>query len=114
MKDFKAKGFAERLTNAAKARQSNLEKFGQRPAPDDPEQLKKQAARAATAEARKQRAAEREEQKAVRKREQAEREAQAAAEKLREEALAAERQAALAAEQKAARDQRYAARKARK
>ena len=114
MKNFNSKGFADRLDAAAKAKQDNLKKFAQRPSPDDPAQIEKQAARQAAAELRKARAAKREEEKAAEKLRKAEEEAEHAAGKLREAALAAEREAALELERKAARDQRYAARKMRK
>jgi hypothetical protein len=114
MKNFNAKGFTDRLDAAAKAKQENLKRFAQRPAPDDPAEIERQAARLAVAELRRARAAKREEEKAAEKLRKAEEEAERAAEQLREAALAVERAAALELERKAARDQRYAARKMRK
>jgi hypothetical protein len=118
MKGFKDKGFADRLTAAAKAREAALEKFKSRPKPDDPEMIERAAARKAAAEARAAREAERIAEREAR----AEREAsEAAARQVAEAAARAEAEAhaasekeRLAAEQKAARDARYAARKSRK
>jgi hypothetical protein len=56
-KGFKETGFAERRDTAAKAKQESLKKFGQRPSADDPAEVERRAAKAATAEARKARAA---------------------------------------------------------
>ena len=118
MAGFRDKGFADRLSAAAKAREAALEKFKARPKPDDPEMIAKAEARKAAAEARAAREAERIAGRAA----QAERdaadkaarqEAEAAA-MIEAEAAAAAEKERLATEQKAARDARYAARKQRK
>jgi hypothetical protein len=113
MKGFRENGFAERRDTAAKAKQTALAKFAQRPSADDPAERERRAARLAAAEVRKARAVKREEEKAAEKLHIAAEKARRAAEKEQEAALAAEREAALDKEQKAARDARYAARKAR-
>ena len=59
MKGFKDKGFSDRISAAAKAREAALEKFKARPKPDDPEMVERAAARKAAAEARAAREAER-------------------------------------------------------
>jgi hypothetical protein len=117
MKGFKDKGFAERLSAAASARQAALERFRARPGPDDPEVIKRREERLAVARAREVREAER---KAAKEREAAERAAREAAEEAeriaREKREAIERvirEAAEADERKKARDARYAARKTR-
>jgi len=118
MKGFKDKGFTDRLTAAAKAREAALEKFKARPKPDDPEMIERAVARKAAAEARAAREAERLADRAARQeREAAEkvaREIAEAAGKAAAEQHAAAEKVRLAAEQKAARDARYAARKSRK
>lgn len=125
MGGFKDKGFGDRLSTAAAAKKSQLERFREKPAMDEAAFAEQQAARLAVRVARDERAAER---KAARDAA----EAKEAAEKLAQETLRAQEAAeklagetrdasekiasdkALLAEQKAARDARYAARKARK
>src|SRR5262245_37263511 len=117
MKGFKEKSFSDRLSAAATARQTALDRFRARPGPDDPEVIKRKEERAAMARAREQRATERQaikeaeavaraEREAVEKAEREQRERREAVEKLI-------RDAAEAAERKKQRDARYAARKAR-
>ncbi len=121
MNGYKHNTFNDRATASAKAKQALLEKFRAKPAPDDPEVLRKQAERQAIIEAREKRAAERRLAKEAEAAEQARLEALKQAEQARLEAEAAvlkaeeakAEQARLAA-QKAARDARYAARKARR
>ncbi len=118
MKAFKSPTFSERLGTSTSARKAALERFRARPAPDDPAVVEQRAARQAVAAARELRAAERSQTR------QAEEARQAAELAAREQAERAEREArqlreadeqiALEAERKAARDNRYAARKARK
>ncbi len=117
MTDKNDKGFDDRKSRAAAAKQANLERFKAKFAGDDgglAERLKeRQLVKAARAE--------RDAQRAVARKEAEEREkiARAAAEKLKAEQdkLLAEENARMAIEraaaQKAARDARYAARKAR-
>ena len=124
MKGFKEKGFSDRLSTAAKAKQEQLARARAKSPLNDPEFAKRQAARAEAEAARQARAAEREAQK------RAEAEARAARaraeEEARLEALRHEEEAKVRAKraemdkladlltaQKAARDARYAARKAR-
>ena len=118
MRSFKEQGFNQRLEAAAKARQALVEKFKSRPAEDDPEMIKLREQQKAVAEARALREAEKAERKRKEAEERAAREAAEKAERERAERRAAIeaviRGEALAAEQKAKRDQRYAARKARK
>jgi len=110
--------FQDRRKDAAEARRALLEKLHAAPGPDDPVRIEKRREREAIAKARLERQAERER---VRQAERAEREQAAAeAERVKAEEAArvaaeeAEREVALRAEQKAARDQRYAARKAKR
>jgi Family of unknown function (DUF6481) len=117
MKGFKEKTFNDRRGAAATARQTALERFRARPAPDDPAVLKRREERMAIAAAREARAAQRKAEKEVEAAARAEREAVERAEReARERREAVEkviRDASEAAERKAARDARYAARKAR-
>ncbi|WP_084143420.1 DUF6481 family protein [Methylocapsa acidiphila] len=131
MSNFREKGFVERRSAAVNAVAARLTKFRAKPGPDDPAVLAREAERKAILEARKireaQRAAATCKQLAREAAERAEREAALEAERIAaEEATAAEqaakgaRLAGLAARviadeaaRKAARDQRYAARKAR-
>jgi hypothetical protein len=122
MRDPKAvPNFADRMGAAAAAKNAAVERFRNRPGPDDPKVAAQRAALIATAEARKIRDAERQaarEAEALRlaAEQAAEAAAQAArdAEAKRLAAEAAEQARARTAEQKAARDSRYAARKARR
>jgi hypothetical protein len=117
MKGFKEKTVADRLSDAAAAREAMLAKFKAKVNLDDPALKAKLAERAAIAKAREERVAGRNARK------EAERIAhEAEAKRIEEERLAAEKEArriegeralALLAEQKAARDARYAARKER-
>jgi hypothetical protein len=121
MQRLKSDDFNERRNAAAEAKAAMLARFRARPGPDDPAVLERQAELAAIAKAREERAAER---RLAREAEQAriaaEKLAAAAALKAQEaeKALrdqeARKRAALLAAEQKKARDERYAARKARR
>ncbi|MGE0766995.1 MAG: DUF6481 family protein [Hyphomicrobiaceae bacterium] len=118
MRDFKGKGFTDRLQNSTKAKQALVEKMRAAPRPDDPEVVAQRAAKSALLAANR---AERE-----RRRAEKEAAAQAEAERLAAEQAAelaeaerkkreeADKIVALLAEQKAARDARYAARKKRK
>ena len=113
--------FADRLTEAAKARTAMLERFRARPGPDDPAVIARRAAQAAIEEARDIRIAERKAAKEAEAIVKAAAQAALAAEpeaKAREQAILAAEAAAraidLAAAQKAARDARYAARTARR
>jgi Family of unknown function (DUF6481) len=123
MSSFQHPDYQQRQNTAAIAKQAMLQKF--RAASEDPEVIRRHAARVAMNEARLVRIAEREVAKRAREAELAEeaaRELEIAAQARREaeeaEArLAAERaeqEILLKAEQKAARDARYAARKAAK
>jgi hypothetical protein len=125
MKGFKEKSLADRLSEAAKAKQAQLERARAKSPANDPEFAARQEERRKVAEAREIRAAERAKEKLEAKARDAERRvaeeaARIEAEKLeaiRREAEAAERkirEAALEIERKAARDARYAARKNRK
>jgi hypothetical protein len=113
--------FNDRREAAQKARQTLLEKFQARPAPDDPAVLARAEERRRILEARQTREAERAKLKAEEEariaaeqaRLKAEEEARVAEQK-RLAALKAQEEAALRAAQKAARDERYARRKARK
>ena len=111
------KNFSERLSTAADAKRTMLEKFRARPAAEDPAVVARQEARRAISDAREARMAEQEATRKVQDaHEAAEREARMMAERERqtlEAAEALEREAALEIERKAARDARYAARKAR-
>jgi hypothetical protein len=122
---FKEKNFSDRLNEAAKARQAQLERARAKSPVNDPKFAERQAAR-------RQLSLEREERIAKRKAEKLAEEARASAQRAAEEAarIVAEKTAAeererlrreegdrlvaLAAEQKAQRDARYAARKARR
>ena len=117
----KYQNYQDRQTASAKAKSALLERFRARPAPDSPEVLEQQAARAAIAAARNARIAERQAaREAAAVRLAAEQAALAAAEKIRaaeqvaQDAAHSERALELAAQQKAARDARYAARNARR
>jgi hypothetical protein len=117
MKSFKEKGFSERLSASAAARQDALQRLKAKLDPNDPAAVERRAERAAIAAAREARVAEREAaRRAEEERLAAEKAAREAAEKAEREARQireAEEQEALQAAQKAARDARYAARKAR-
>jgi hypothetical protein len=117
MTGFKEKTFSDRLQEAADARKAALERFRQRPDPNDPEVVRRREERLRIAQAREEREAARSVQKEAEARARAEREAIERAEReARERREAIEkviRDAAEAAERKAARDARYAARKAR-
>src|SRR5262245_59973188 len=117
MKGFKEKTFADRLQEAANARQAALERFKARPTLDDPEVVRRREERMAIAAAREARTVARKAAKDAEAAVRAEREAIERAEReARERRDAVEkviRDAAEAAERKAARDARYAARKAR-
>jgi hypothetical protein len=123
MSSFQHPDYQQRQNTAAIAKQAMLQKF--RAASEDPEVIRRHAARVAMNEARLVRIAEREVAKQAREAElaeQAARDAELAAQARREaeEAEArlvaerAEQEILLKAEQKAARDARYAARKAAK
>ena len=125
MKGFKEKSLADRMSEAAKAKQAQLERARAKSPANDPGFAARQEERRKVAEAREIRAAEREKEKLAAKLRDAEQRirdeaARLEAEKLeavRREAEAAERkirEAALEIERKAARDARYAARKNRK
>jgi len=121
MQRLKSDDFNERRNAASDAKAAMLARFRARPGPDDPAVLERQAELAAIAKARDERAAER---RVAREAEQAriaaDKAAAAAAlraqeaEKAVREQEARRRATALAAEQKKARDERYAARKARR
>ena len=121
--------FADRLENAAKAKQALLERARAKDRSNDPEFIAHQEARAAAARAREERETERRnaeierrnakrvEQEAARAKAIAEREAEKAAQAVLEAQRAKSslrEQIELLAAQKATRDARYAARKARK
>jgi hypothetical protein len=111
---YKNDDFADRLSSAAKARTAVLQKFLQKPGPDDPAFLERQAAQKALLEAREKRAAERKRERDLAAAAKlAEQQAREAEEQARKAAQIA-RDLELAAERKAARDARYAARKARR
>jgi hypothetical protein len=120
MGGFKGTSFDDRLSAAANAKKTELEKFRARSGTNDPAFAERQAARHAISVARDARTAERNTSRlSGLAREAAEQTARNAAVEAEEAARAAEvvRQAAhdvaLQAERKAARDARYAARKAR-
>ena len=120
MGGFKGTSFDDRLSAAANAKKTELEKFRARSGTNDPAFAERQAARHVVGVARDARTAERNASRlAGLAREAAEQTARNAAVEAEEAARAAEvvRQAAddvaLQAERKAARDARYAARKAR-
>jgi hypothetical protein len=107
MKGFKEKSLADRMSEAAKAKQAQLERARAKSPANDPNFAARQEERKKVAEAREIRAAERAKEKLeAEKQEAIRREAEAAERKIREAALEIER--------KAARDARYAARKNRK
>ena len=132
MSNFKDKTFTDRRTSANEAMAARLAKFRAKPAPDDPEVLAREAARKAVLEAREIRTAERAVAKAELLAREAEEQAARAlvleAEKAAAVVAAAEAEIAKKAAQnerasrvmadeaarKAERDERYAARKARK
>lgn len=115
---YKNDKFSDRLSSQANAKAALLEKFRNRPGPDDPAVIARKAEQAAIDEAREKRASER---KAAREAEDAR---LAAEQKALEEARVVEERARKAeeaaraiqraAEAKAARDARYAARRARR
>ncbi len=111
---YKNDDFADRLSSAAKAKTAVLEKFRQKPGPDDPEFLERQAAQKAILEARELRTAERKRARDAELAKQAAAEAARQAEEAARKLAAAARDLAIQAERKAARDARYAARKARR
>jgi hypothetical protein len=111
---YKNDDFADRLSSAAKAKTAVLEKFRQKPGPDDPGFVERQAAQKAIMEAREQRAAERKLARDAEIAQKAAAEAARQAEEAARKAAAAARDLAIQAERKAARDARYAARKARR
>jgi hypothetical protein len=117
MKGYKEKTFSDRLSEAATARQSALERFRSRPSADDPDVVKRREERLAMVQAREARAAERKVAKEAEAAARAEREAIEKIEReARERREAVEkliRDSAEAAERKKERDARYAARKAR-
>ena len=122
MASFQHPDFGERLSAAATAKQTLLERYRAKVNGSDPDLLKKQAERLVIAQAREARLAARKAEREAREAsERAAREAREATEKAeREEREALERveaaawKAALEEEKKAERDARYAARKARK
>lgn len=71
MKTFRDNGFAERRDAAVKAKQTQLEKFRNRPSDDDPTVAKRRAERQAILEARQAREAEREKARLAREAEEA-------------------------------------------
>jgi hypothetical protein len=117
MKGYKEKTFNDRLSAAETARRAALERFRDRPAPDDPAVIKRREERMAIAAAREVRAAQRRAEKEAEAVVRAEREVVERAEReARERREAIEkviRDSSEAADRKAARDARYAARKAR-
>ena len=117
MKGYKEKTFNDRLSAAQEARHAALERFRSRPGPDDPEVAKRREERMAISAAREVRDRDR---KAVKEAEAAVRAEQEAKDKVEREARERReaiekviREAGEAAERKKARDDRYAARKAR-
>lgn len=117
MKGYKEKTFNDRLSAAAAAREAALQRFRTRPAPDDPEVIKRREERLAIAAAREVRAAQRravkEAQAAVRAEQEARERVEREAREKREAIERVIRELAEAAERKKERDARYAARKAR-
>ena len=111
---YKNDNFADRLSAAAKAKSAVLERFRQKPKPDDPAFLERQAAQKALIEARAARAAERKQERDAELARKAAEEVARQAEEAQRKAAQAERDLAIQAERKAARDARYAARKARR
>ena len=75
MKGYKEKTFSDRLSEAATARQSALERFRSRPSADDPDVVKRREERLAMVQAREARAAERKVAKEAEAAARAEREA---------------------------------------
>jgi hypothetical protein len=118
MKAFKDPTFSDRLGTSTAAKNAALERFRARPAADDPAVVEQRAARAAVAAERELRAAERAEaRRAEIERQVAEQAASELAQRVEREARQireADEQAALEAQRKVDRDNRYAARKARK
>lgn len=117
MKGYKEKTFSDRRSAAATAQQSALERFRARPAPDDPDVLKRREERMAIAAARDARQTERralkEAEAAVRAEQEAKEKVEREARERREAIEKVIREASEAAERKRVRDERYAARKAR-
>jgi hypothetical protein len=124
-KGFREKGFGDRLGDAARARQAQLERARAKSPANDPEFAARQEARRLAEVARAARQEERRQAKlAALEREAEEKKAAEAARAVELAAEAAAREAEKAelarraiereAEQKAARDARYAARKARR
>ena len=117
MSIFKEMSVADRLSTAANARQAMLEKFRARPKADDPAVRERMAQQVALARARETRIAarkaEREAARIAHEAELARLAAEKAAADAAERVAEGDRAIAMLAEQKAARDQRYAARKAR-
>jgi hypothetical protein len=111
---YKNDDFADRLSTAAKAKTAVLDKFLQKPGPDDPAFLERQAAQKALLEARAARAAERKLERDAELARKAAEEIVRQAEEAERKAAQAARDLAIQAERKAARDARYAARKARR
>jgi len=111
---FKEPSFLDRQAAARNAKKDIMEKFKSKPAPDDPEVLKRQAERQALAVQRADAQRVRDAAKAEKRAREAELAAEAAVQAERERLAAEEAALALKAQQKAARDARYAARKARK
>lgn len=116
MKKFQDKNHADRMKDAAQAKQALLSKLkASMPSPDDPAVKERIAQQLAVAKARDDRAAARQAEKERLAQEDAARRAAVEAERIAAAAREAEEQAAraaaLEAEQKAARDARYAARK---
>ena len=118
---YRGTKFSERAADSAAAKKALLERFQNRPKPDDPAVLARAAERKAIEEAREQRMAEKrtaKEAEAARLRaEEEERQAEIARQAAEEAARAVQAKldaAALLLQQKAARDARYAARKARR
>ena len=116
MKKFQDKTHAERMKDAAEARQAMINKLkASMPSADDPAVKERVAQQVAVAKARDERAAARQAEKERLAKEEAERKAAEEAERIaaaeREVEEQAARKIALEADQKAARDARYAARK---
>nr|WP_295694104.1 DUF6481 family protein [uncultured Maricaulis sp.] len=114
LKNYANPSFADRNKNAAEAKKKLLEKFKAKPALDDPQHAAKRAERVAAAKAREERRIERERVKAETEARKLAEQAEAEAAALVAEKAAADALVAEAAAKKAERDQRYAARKARK
>ena len=118
MAAFKGSTFKDRAEAAAAAKKVLLDSFKTRTPADDPGLMARQAARSEVVRAREARAAERqrikEEEEARRKIEEAARLKFEAEEAERKAIEAAARDEQIRNERKAARDERYAARKARR